>query len=90
MVSKKEVEHLAWLARMELTNDELEVYTKQVEQIISYLDTLDKLSLENIVPLKPGIDYTKFREDEIVNCEDDTLSVVKNVKDRFVKGPKMV
>jgi aspartyl-tRNA(Asn)/glutamyl-tRNA(Gln) amidotransferase subunit C len=90
MVSKKEVEHLAWLARMELTNEELEVYTKQVEQIIGYLDTLDKLSLENIVPLKTGIDYTKFREDEIVDCKDDTLSVVKNVKDRFVKGPKML
>jgi len=90
MVSKEEVKHLAWLARMELTDKELEVYTKQVEQIISYLDTLDKISLQDIKPLKAGIAYTKFREDEIVESKEDTLSVVKNAKDRFVKAPKMV
>jgi len=90
MVSKKEVKHLAWLARMELTDKELEVYTKQVDQIIGYLNTLDKISLKNIRPLKTGIDYTKFREDDIVECKEDTLSVVKNLKDKFVKAPKMV
>jgi len=90
MVSKEEVKHLAWLARMELTDKELEVYTKQVEQIIGYLNTLDKISLENITPLKRGMSYAKFREDNIVECKEDTLSVVKNLKDKFVKAPKMV
>jgi len=90
MVSKEEVKHLAWLARMDLTDKELEVYTKQVEQIIGYLNTLDKTSLENIKPSKINIDYTKFREDSIVECKEDMLSVVKNMKDRFVKAPKMV
>ncbi len=90
MVSKEEVKHLAWLARMELTDKELEVYTKQVEEIIGYFNRLDKISLENIKPLKTSIDYTKFREDDIVECKEDTLSVVKNLKDKFVKAPKMV
>ncbi len=90
MVSKEEVKRLAWLARMELTDKELEVYTKQVEEIIDYFNTLDKISLENIKPLKTSIDYTKFREDDIVECKEDTLSVVKNLKDKFVKAPKMV
>lgn len=86
----EEVKHLAWLARMELTDKELQVYTKQVEQIIGYLDTLDKISLQDIKPLRTGIAYTKFREDDIVESREDTLSVVKNAKDRFVKAPKMV
>ena len=90
MVSKEEVKHLAWLARMDLTEKELEVYTKQVEQIIGYLDTLDKISLQDIKPLRTGMPYTKFREDDVVECKEDTLRVVKNAKDRFVKAPKMV
>ncbi len=90
MVSKEEVKHLAWLARMELTDKELEVYTKQVEQIISYLNTLDKISLQDTKPLKTAMDYAKFREDDIVESKEDTLNVVKNAKDRFVKAPKMV
>jgi len=90
MVSKEEVKHLAWLARMDLTDKELEVYTKQVEQIIGYLNSLDKISLKDVKPLKTAIDYTKFREDNTVEHKEDTLSVVKNSKDRFVKAPKMV
>ena len=90
MVTKEEVKHLAWLARMELTDKELEVYTKQIEEIISYLDTLDKISLQDVKPLKTGMAYTQFREDEIVESKEDTMSVVKNAKDRFVKAPKMI
>jgi aspartyl-tRNA(Asn)/glutamyl-tRNA(Gln) amidotransferase subunit C len=90
MVTKEEVKHLAWLARMELTDKELEVYTKQIEEIISYLNTLDKISLQDVKPLKTSIAYTKFRDDEIVESKEDTMSVVKNAKDRFVKAPKMV
>ena len=80
MVSKEEVKHLAWLARMDLTEKELEVYTKQVEQIIGYLDTLDKISLQDIKPLRTGMPYTKFREDDVVECKEDTLRVVKDRK----------
>lgn len=90
MVSKEEVKHLTWLARMDLTDKELEVYTKQVEQIIGYLNTLDKISLENIKPSRMSIDYTKFRDDTVIERGEDALSVVKNLKERFVKAPKMV
>lgn len=89
MVSKEEVKHLAWLARMDLDERELEVYTKQVEQIIGYFDTLDKISLEDIQVSKRSASYTKFRDD-IPKESSDTLSVVKNSKERFVKAPKMV
>ena len=90
MVSKEEVKHLAWLARIELTERELEVYTKQFEEIIGYLNILDNIALEDIKPLKNVVDYSNFRDDEVVECKEDTLSVVKNSKDRFVKAPKMV
>jgi aspartyl-tRNA(Asn)/glutamyl-tRNA(Gln) amidotransferase subunit C len=89
MVSKEEVKHLAWLARMDLDDKELEVYTKQVEQIIGYFDTLDKISLEDIQVSKRSTSYTKFRDDIPIESTD-TLSVVKNSKERFVKAPKMV
>ncbi|MFQ5940806.1 MAG: Asp-tRNA(Asn)/Glu-tRNA(Gln) amidotransferase subunit GatC [Nitrososphaerales archaeon] len=90
MVSIKEVKHLAWLARMELDDKELEVYTKQVEQIIGYFDTLDKVSLEDIQVSHKGVSYAKFRDDVPKDSGDKALGVVKNSKERFVKAPKMV
>lgn len=90
MVSKEEVKHLAWLARIELDDKELEVYTKQGEQIIGYFDILDKISLEDVQVSQRSVSYTKFRDDVPKESSDNALSVVKNTKERFVKAPKMV
>lgn len=90
MVSKEEVKHLAWLARIELDDKELQVYTTQVEQIIGYFDILDKISLEDVQVSQRSVSYTKFRDDVPKESSDDALSVVKNTKERFVKAPKMV
>ena len=90
MVSKEEVKHIAWLARMELDEEELEVYTQQVEQLIGYFDTLDKLSLEDIQVSQRIVSYVKFRDDIPKESNDKALKVVKNRKERFVKAPKMV
>jgi len=90
MVSKEEVKHLAWLARIELDDKELEVYTKQIEPIINYFDILDKISLEDVQVSQRSVSYTKFRDDIAKELGDNTLSVVKNIKERFVKAPKMV
>ena len=67
----------------------LEVYTKQVEQIISYFDTLDKISLEDIHISQRSVPYSKFRDDVPKESTDNVLSVVKNSKEKFVKAPKM-
>ena len=90
MVIKDEVKHLAWLARMELDDKELEVYTRQVEQIIGYFDTLDKISLEDSQVSQRSASYSKFRDDVPKESTDNVFSVVKNSKERFVKAPKMV
>jgi len=90
MVSKEEVKHLTWLARMELGDKELEVYTKQVEQIIGYFDILDKISLEDVQVVQRSVPYTKFRDDVPKESSDNALSVVKNAKEKFIKAPKMV
>lgn len=90
MVSKEEVKHLAWLARIELDDKELQVYTTQVEQIIGYFDILDKISLEDVQVSQRSVSYTKFRDDVPKESSDNALSVVKNTKEKFVKAPKMV
>lgn len=90
MDSKAEVKHLAWLARIELDDNALEVYSRQIEQIISYFDVLDNISLEDVQILQRSVPYTNFRDDIPTQSNDNVLSVVKNTKDRFVRAPKMV
>jgi len=89
MVSKEEVKHLGWLARIELSDDELDRYTLQIEEIIKYLDKLDSIPLEQIQPIVAKKDFEDLRPDESAEFAGDSIGT-KYRKDGFVKGPRMM
>jgi aspartyl-tRNA(Asn)/glutamyl-tRNA(Gln) amidotransferase subunit C len=64
MVTKEEVKHLGWLARIELTDQELARYTSQIEDIIKYFDKLDTISLEQVKPIVARKKFEDLRPDE--------------------------
>jgi len=88
MVTKEEVKHLGWLARIELSDAELDRYTSQVEEIIKYLNKLDTMPLEQIKPIIAKKKFADLRPDEPAEFEGDALGT-KYRKDGFVKGPRM-
>jgi aspartyl-tRNA(Asn)/glutamyl-tRNA(Gln) amidotransferase subunit C len=89
MVTKEEVRHLGWLARIDLSEAELDSYTSQIEGIIKYLDKLDTTPLKQVKPEVARKSFVELRPDEPVKFEGDALGT-KYRKDGFVKGPRMV
>ncbi len=49
-VSKKEVEYVASLARITLSEEEKEIYTGQFNTILDYIHIINKLDLEEVEP----------------------------------------
>jgi aspartyl-tRNA(Asn)/glutamyl-tRNA(Gln) amidotransferase subunit C len=88
MVTKEHVKHLGWLARIELSDTELERYTAQIEGIVKYLDKLDSMPLEQVKPTVTKKKFADLRADEPAEFEGDALGT-KYRKDGFVKGPRM-
>lgn len=88
MVTKEQVKHLGWLARIELSDAELERYTAQIEGIVKYLDKLDAMPLEQVKPAVTKKKFADLRDDEPAEFEGDALGT-KYRKDGFVKGPRM-
>lgn len=88
MVTKEHVKHLGWLARIELSDAELERYTAQIEGIVKYLDNLDAMPLEQVKPIVTKTKFADLRSDEPAEFEGDALGT-KYRKDGFVKGPRM-
>ena len=91
MITKDQLKHLSKLSKIELTENEFETYTKQIEKIIKYLDKLDEISFEEDKSLS-SLALTKLsglREDTVVEPTADIDKVSKHLKDRFVKGPVM-
>lgn len=70
-ISKKEVEHVAHLARLTLTDEELEKMTGQLDNILSYVDKLEELDTSQVVPTSHVFSVSNaFRED----VEKESLS----------------
>jgi len=61
------VEHVAGLANLELTEEEIDVYTKQLRDILGYVEKLQKVDTTGVEPTYQTIDGTVngWREDEV-------------------------
>ncbi|HEY7777020.1 MAG TPA: Asp-tRNA(Asn)/Glu-tRNA(Gln) amidotransferase subunit GatC [Nitrososphaeraceae archaeon] len=89
MISKEDLEHLAQISRINLTENELEKFPKQLDKTIEYIDILKELALDDSVILDlPELRFEELRRDEI-NLSDD-MRLNKNItEDGFLRGPKM-
>lgn len=65
-LTRKDVEHVAHLARLNLSEDELSKMTEQLDNILSYVDKLDELDTDGIEPTTHAFSISNaFREDKI-------------------------
>lgn len=65
MISKKQVQHIAKLARLKLTSQELKKYQKQLGEILAYVGELKKINTEKVAPCTGGTNLQNvFREDK--------------------------
>ena len=92
-VTKKEVEHIAKLARLEFSEEEKEKFTRQFNEILSYIEQLNKLDTSNIEPLSHVIElHNVFREDEVKPglTPDQALLNAPAKTEKFFKVPKVI
>ncbi|MDQ4049986.1 MAG: Asp-tRNA(Asn)/Glu-tRNA(Gln) amidotransferase subunit GatC [Thermoproteota archaeon] len=89
VVTREEVKHLGWLAKLEMSEAELQRYTTQIEGIIDYLNKLDTMPLEQIEPITLKKKFSELRNDASETFEGSVLGTAYR-KDGFVKGPRMV
>ena len=62
----KEVEHIAELARLKLTGDKLILFTKQLNNILDYMEKLNKVDTTDIKPTSHALQITNALREDIV------------------------
>jgi aspartyl-tRNA(Asn)/glutamyl-tRNA(Gln) amidotransferase subunit C len=64
-LSREDVEHIALLARLHLTEEEKERYREQLSNILEHVSKLNRLDTQGIPPLNSiGVKQSRLREDE--------------------------
>jgi aspartyl-tRNA(Asn)/glutamyl-tRNA(Gln) amidotransferase subunit C len=62
----QEVSHVAKLARLHMSQEEVEEMTRQLDDILTYVAKLNELDTEGVVPTTHTISIVNaFREDEV-------------------------
>ena len=70
-LSKKEVEKIAKLARLDLTDDEIKTYSKQLSAILDYVGQLQEVDTENVEITSQVTGLSNImREDKVEACDD--------------------
>ena len=62
-LSRHDVQRIAELARLELTSDELELFTRQLGDILTYVEQIRALDTTGVAPTSQGINRPVERDD---------------------------
>ncbi len=88
-----DIDHVAALARLKLTDREKEIFSRQVVDIIRYIDKLNELDTSGIEPTAHVLPMKNiFREDEI-RASLPRDSALRNAPERdggFYRVPRII
>ena len=78
-ISKTDVEHVASLARIELTEAEIAKYGEELSAVLDYVDDLNKLDITNVEEIGQITELTnQLAEDKIGGCEISQKKLLAN------------
>ncbi|MCX8204724.1 MAG: Asp-tRNA(Asn)/Glu-tRNA(Gln) amidotransferase subunit GatC [Candidatus Nezhaarchaeota archaeon] len=92
-LSEEAVEHLAWLARLELSAEEVGRFTEQLNRVLEYFRILDEADVEGVEPAFNILGLSNVaREDEAspTLSQSEALSNAFESEDGYIKAPPMV
>ena len=95
MLSKQDIQHIAKLARLDLTEAELEKYGSQLSDVLNYIDQLKEARVAGVEPTAQvtGMENI-FRDDDIDDW--DKGEIERALKDaparehRFIKVKRVI
>lgn len=92
MITIKDVEHVARLARLELTEEEKIKFSKQLGDVLTYAEQMNEIDTEGVEPMSHAIPIVNvMREDKVV-CDltkDELMANAPLKEDGFFRVPKI-
>jgi aspartyl-tRNA(Asn)/glutamyl-tRNA(Gln) amidotransferase subunit C len=90
---KMDIEKVAKLARLELSGEEKKTFGNQLEQILTYMEQLNRLDTTGVEPTSHAIPMDNvFREDEVKLSfpREEILSLSPDQENGHFKVPRII
>jgi aspartyl-tRNA(Asn)/glutamyl-tRNA(Gln) amidotransferase subunit C len=92
-ISRADVEHVARLARLALTDEELDRYQRQLSQILEEAEKVAGLPTQGVPPMSHAVPRLNvWRSDEVGPCltQEEALSTAPEVEQGRFKVPRII
>ncbi|MAZ29858.1 Asp-tRNA(Asn)/Glu-tRNA(Gln) amidotransferase GatCAB subunit C [bacterium] len=93
-MTKKEVQHLARLSRIAITDEEAETFTKEIDAILEYVSEVTEVAGTDALEPTVGAVHNVFRADEVTNepnqYTDALLAAMPETDGRFMSVKKIL
>lgn len=93
-LTKEDILKLARLSRLKLSDDEIESFAKEMTEILSYVEMLDKVDVNGLRPTYQVTGLTNvFREDVESSYSADNNKLLENLPNkegRYIKVKRML
>ena len=92
-ISLKDVEHVARLARLELSDADKERMRRELDGILSYIDKLRALDTEGVEPTSHAVPMTNVMREDAPRPSFPQADMLANAPDRsgeFFRVPKII
>ncbi len=92
MITTDEVKHVAKLARLELTEEEINKYSKQLGEILKYVEQMNEVDTTGVEPMPHAIPVYNVMRDDVVKYEQTKEELMANApyeEDGFFRVPKI-
>lgn len=92
-IDESTVEHLANLARIELTDKEIKQFTKQVSSILDFFSELSELDTEDVNPTYHVLEINNVFRDDVVKDSLPREEILANAPKKekgYFKAPKII
>ncbi len=89
MISKTDIQHIAELADIGITPEELDEFTHQFNDILDYFDILDQVPSQEHPQLS---ECNILREDEAGPSlpQEDVLANAPHIEEGFIRAPRVI
>lgn len=92
-ISKEELSHIAKLSDLEIKENEIEEYLKNLEDILNYTETIDKIDVSKLdETIGATEEFNVFRKDEVKQFDniDQMMENGPEVDRNMFKIPKVL
>ncbi len=92
-ISKKEIEHIASLARLHLSEEEKELFGSQLSSILEYMEKLNELDTKDIEPTSHVLPLSNVMKDDMLMPSiprEEALMNAPDHTDKFFRVPKII